>query len=113
MNCGAIPDSLSESLFFGHVGGSFTGAARDRTGYFIAAEGGTLFLDEIGESLCAARRSYCACWKISRSPRLAQPKRNPCDVRIVAATNRDLTRAIERASSAAISMLAWLQSDCS
>ncbi len=96
VNCGAIPDSLSESLFFGHVGGSFTGAARDRTGYFIAADGGTLFLDEIGELSLRSQALLLRVLEDLQVTPIGATKAQPCDVRIVAATNRDLTRAIEK-----------------
>jgi len=96
VNCGAVPDSLVESQFFGHVSGSFTGAGRDRAGYFAAADRGTLFLDEIGE---LSPRGQTLLLRVIED-RLVTPigSTTPqlCDVRIIAATNRDLQKAIEQ-----------------
>jgi transcriptional regulator with PAS, ATPase and Fis domain len=91
VNCGAIPETLVESQFFGHVAGAFTGAKTEARGWFRAAEGGTLFLDEIGElPLLLQPKLLRAVEERAVVPVGAtQPVR--CDVRIVAATNRDLS----------------------
>jgi len=95
INCGAIPENLMESELFGHTKGSFTGADRDKPGYFHAADGGTLFLDEIGElppalqvKLLRALQDGCITSVGGREP-------VQVDVRIIAATNRDLEAALE------------------
>ena len=92
VDCGAISPQIIESTLFGHTRGSFTGADRDREGAFEAAHGGTIFLDEIGElplemqpRLLRAIESRTVC-------RLGETRQRPVDVRIVAATNRQLAR---------------------
>jgi DNA-binding NtrC family response regulator len=90
VNCGAIPDTLLESEFFGHTKGAFTGAERMRKGLFLEADGGTLFLDEIGElPLHMQSKLLHAIDEKSVRPVGAEAARR-IDVRIVAATNRDL-----------------------
>src|SRR5262249_23510275 len=94
-NCGAVPDSLFEAELFGHARGSFTGADRARPGLIARAEGGTLFLDEIGE-LPLARQATLLRSLATRSYRpVGSDEEKPFDVRIVAATNRDLEREVE------------------
>ncbi|XXT23878.1 sigma 54-interacting transcriptional regulator [Sorangium sp. So ce429] len=98
VNCGAVPDTLFEAELFGHARASFTGAERARPGLLARAEGGTLFLDELGE-LPLARQAVLLRALESRSYRpVGSDDERPFDVRIVAATNRDLAQAVaERA----------------
>ncbi len=90
VNCGAIPESLVESELFGHKKGSFTGAVRDREGYFAAADGGTLFLDEVGELPPSAQVKVLRALAERKIVAVGDTAERPVDVRIVAATNRDL-----------------------
>lgn len=96
VNCGAIPDSLMESELFGHVRGSFTGAVADKRGLFEEAEGGTLFLDEIGEMSTHLQVKLLRAIQERRVKRVGGVKEIPLDVRIVAATNRDLEEEVRR-----------------
>ncbi len=90
VNCGAIPSELLESELFGHVKGSFTGATQDREGVFGAAHGGTLFLDEIGEASPAVQVKLLRALEERVYTRVGSTREEKTDVRIVAATNRDL-----------------------
>ena len=90
VNCGAIPAELVESELFGHEKGAFSGAVQARTGYFEAAHGGTLFLDEIGELLLPAQVKLLRILQEGEVTRLGATKPKKVDVRIIAATNRDL-----------------------
>jgi transcriptional regulator with GAF, ATPase, and Fis domain len=94
VNCASIPRELFESEFFGHVKGAFTGALRDRAGRFQAADGGTLFLDEVGEIPLDLQAKLLRVLQEGRFERVGDDKTHVVDVRIVAATNRDLTREI-------------------
>jgi two-component system NtrC family response regulator len=93
VNCAAIPAELLESLLFGHVRGAFTGAVSDRAGSFREAQGGTLFLDEIGDmDLAMQAKLLRALQERVVTPVGGRPM--PIDVRIIAATHRDLNRAV-------------------
>ena len=90
VNCGALPDGLVESLLFGHERGAFSGADRARAGHFESANSGTLFLDEIGELPLSAQVKILRALQERRVRRLGSDRSIDLDVRIVAATNRDL-----------------------
>ena len=90
VNCGAIPQELVDSELFGHERGSFTGATNERKGWFERADGGTLFLDECGELPPAAQVRLLRILQDGQYERVGAEKSRRCDVRIVAATHRDL-----------------------
>ena len=90
VNCGSIPPELVESEFFGHKKGSFTGAITDRDGYFATADGGTLFLDEIGELPLPAQVKLLRAIQEGAITKIGSSKAESVNVRIVAATNRNL-----------------------
>jgi len=94
INCAALPDQLVESELFGHERGAFTGADRQRKGAFEAASGGTLFLDEVGELPRAAQAKLLRVLEGRTIMRVGGTKELPVDARVVAATNRDLDRAV-------------------
>ncbi|WBX77309.1 sigma-54 dependent transcriptional regulator [Tenacibaculum ovolyticum] len=94
VNCAAIPSELIESELFGHVKGSFTGANKDRAGKFEAANGGTIFLDEIGDMSLSAQAKVLRALQENKIQRVGSDKDIKVNVRIVAATNKDLKREI-------------------
>ncbi|MGD2070862.1 MAG: sigma-54 dependent transcriptional regulator [Gemmatimonadota bacterium] len=94
VNCGAIPENLLESEFFGHTKGAFTGADRDREGLFEVAAGGTLFLDEIGELPQSLQVKLLRAIQEKEVRRVGGSETIPVDIRIVSATNRDLGDAV-------------------
>ncbi len=94
-NCAAIPSELIESELFGHEKGSFTGAHERRTGHFEDASGGTLFLDEIGDMPLAAQAKVLRALETHEVSRVGDSRAIPVDIRVVAATNADLARAVE------------------
>ena len=95
VNCAAIPGELIESELFGHVKGAFTSAVRDRAGKFEAADGGTIFLDEIGDMSLAAQAKVLRALQESLIQRVGADKDIKVNVRVVAATNKDLKKEIE------------------
>jgi transcriptional regulator with PAS, ATPase and Fis domain len=90
VNCGAIPENLIESELFGHVRGAFTGAVATRQGKFQLADGGTLFLDEVGELPLALQVKLLRALQEKTVIKVGETKPERVDIRIVAATNRDL-----------------------
>jgi transcriptional regulator with GAF, ATPase, and Fis domain len=94
VNCASIPKELFESEFFGHVKGSFTGAIKDRAGRFETAEGGTLFLDEIGEVPSDMQGKLLRALQEKRYERVGEDRTRQADVRVIAATNRDLKKEV-------------------
>lgn len=95
VNCGAIPENLIESELFGHKKGSFTGADSDHTGLFRRAEGGTIFLDEIGELPSSMQTKLLRALQEKSIRPVGSDRDVPIDVRIIAATNRNLKKEIE------------------
>ena len=95
VNCAAIPSELIESELFGHIKGSFTGAVKDRAGKFEQADGGTLFLDEIGDMSLAAQTKVLRALQESEITRVGSDKAIKVNVRVLAATNKDLQKEIE------------------
>jgi PAS domain S-box-containing protein len=95
LNCSAVPEGLFESEFFGHVRGSFTGALKDKPGRFELADGGTLFLDEIGEVPLAMQAKLLRVLQEQELERIGDTHTRKVNVRVVAATNRDLTKEVD------------------
>ena len=98
VNCAAIPAELIESELFGHTKGSFTSAIKDRQGKFEAANGGTLFLDEIADMSLAAQAKVLRALEENKVQRVGSEKHITVDVRVIAATNKDLKEEIEKGS---------------
>ena len=95
VNCAAIPSELIESELFGHIKGSFTSAIKDRTGKFEIANGGTLFLDEVADMSLAAQAKVLRALQENIIQRVGGDKDIKIDVRVIAATNKELTKEIE------------------
>lgn len=95
VNCSAVPESLFESEFFGHKKGSFTGANEDKAGWFEIAHGGTLFLDEVVEMQPAMQSKLLRVLEERKIRRIGSSVDIPVDVRIIAATNQDVSKLIE------------------
>ncbi len=96
VNCAAIPSELIESELFGHMKGSFTGAVKDRAGKFEQADGGTLFLDEIGDLSLAAQAKVLRALQENEITRVGSDKTTKVNVRVLAATNKNLQEEIEK-----------------
>ncbi len=95
VNCGAVPETLFESEFFGHARGAFTGALRDKPGRFEIADGSTLFLDEIGEVPLPMQAKLLRVLQEQEVERVGDPRVRRINVRVIAATNRDLKAEVE------------------
>jgi two-component system response regulator HydG len=98
VNCSALPEALLESELFGHARGSFTGAIRDKPGRFEAADGGTLFLDEVGELSPLIQVKLLRFLQEKEFERVGENSTRKADVRIIAATNRDLRAMVRQGS---------------
>ena len=95
VNCGAIPETLMESEFFGYKKGAFTGADQDRDGFFQAASGGTLFLDEVADLPLPMQVKLLRVIQEKRVRKVGATQEEPVDVRVISATHQDLARLVE------------------
>ncbi len=95
VNCGAIPEALMESEFFGYRKGAFTGAGEDRDGFFQAANGGTLFLDEVADLPLPMQVKLLRAIQEKRARKIGSTQEEPVDVRIISATHRDLGKCVD------------------
>ncbi len=100
VNCAALPESLAESELFGHARGAFSGATGERPGRFEAADGGTLFLDEVGELPLAIQAKLLRTLQNGEIQRLGSDRPRRVNVRVIAATNRNLREHVRDARSA-------------
>jgi len=98
VNCGAIPENLMESEFFGHKKGAFTGAVADHDGFFQAASGGTLFLDEVGDLPLPMQVKLLRAIQEKRVRKVGSTSEEPVDVRIISATHRNLADEVQGGS---------------
>lgn len=96
INCSAIPKDLQESELFGYVKGAFTGAAKDKKGFFEAADGGTIFLDEIGDMNIETQSKLLRVLETKSFTKVGDTKTTSTDVRIISATNKDLKTEVEK-----------------
>ena len=107
VDCGAMPANLLESELFGHVRGAFTGAQTDRAGAFEAADGGTLFLDELGELELDLQPKLLRALESRKVKRIGANAFTPVDVRVIAATNRNLTAGVNGKAFRADTPVPW------
>ena len=107
VNCAAIPEELIESELFGHEKGSFTGATEKQVGKFEQADRGTIFLDEVGDMSAKTQAKVLRVLQEGEVERLGSARTIKVDVRVIAATNKNLEEEIEKGTSARTSISAW------